>query len=34
MYDDGSDVGLLGTDGQITSKFEQVSLVLKNILDT
>ena len=29
MYGDGSDAGLLGTDGQIISKFEQVSLVIK-----
>ena len=31
MYGDGSDVGLLGTDCQIISKFEQVSLVIKKI---
>ena len=29
MYGDGSDVGLLGTDAQIISKFEHVSLVIK-----
>ena len=28
MYGDGSDVGLLGKDGQTISKLEQVSLVM------
>ena len=34
MYSDGSDVGLLVTDGQIISKFEQVSLVIIKIFQT
>ena len=34
MYGDGSDVRLLVTDGQIISKFEQVSLVIIKIFQT
>ena len=33
MHGDGNDVQLLGADGQIISKFEQVSLVIKHISD-